>query len=139
MRIIGAGGGGGEETHTPREDPNTLQSMQEVTLIDAVSEGQIVGLATGDEKSIAFNETPLKINGAFSFKGIEWALTDGSADNGGAANNVATATEREVQVNTEVTQWIPKGDTSGADGSITRTINNNKISFGVILKISPIR
>ena len=49
------GGKSGGGYRAPVEAPNSLQSMQEVTIVEAVSEGPIVGLATGAARSIAFN------------------------------------------------------------------------------------
>jgi predicted phage tail protein len=48
-RIIGAGGGkGGGGGSAPSESPNTLQSSSIARIIDLISEGEIIGLYTGE-------------------------------------------------------------------------------------------
>ena len=49
----------GGSYRSPVEQPDTLQSTQIVTIVDAISEGPIEGLVDGD-KSIALNYTPLR-------------------------------------------------------------------------------
>src|SRR4051812_32624544 len=69
----GGGKGGGGAQHVATEDPNTLRSRALAKVIDLISEGEIVGLATGDEKSIYFNNVPLKNgDGSFNFSGVTW-------------------------------------------------------------------
>ena len=59
--IRGAGSGGkGGGGHTPVEADDSLQSVQFATVLDLLSEGEIQGLDTGDERSIYLNKTPIK-------------------------------------------------------------------------------
>ena len=59
--IRGAGSGGkGGGGHTPVEADDSLQSVQFATVLDLLSEGEIQGLDTGDERSIYLNKTPVK-------------------------------------------------------------------------------
>lgn len=68
MKIIrgeGKGGGGG----TPTEEDDTLQSVEYASVLDLLSEGEIQGLDTGDEKSIFLDGTPiLNENGVKNFE-----------------------------------------------------------------------
>ena len=59
----GKGGGGGGGT----EDPNTLRSTQLATVLDALSEGPIKGLANGAQ-SVFFDKVPLQnASGTYNF------------------------------------------------------------------------
>lgn len=72
--IIGnkGGKGGGSSYRQPVEDPNTLRSMQYVSIVDAVSEGPIVGVVDR-EKGIYLNETPLLTQGGtYTMRDVAW-------------------------------------------------------------------
>jgi predicted phage tail protein len=50
VEIIGSGGGkSGSSYRSPVEAPNTLQSSAEVTIVEALSTGPIVGLVNGEK------------------------------------------------------------------------------------------
>lgn len=116
------GGKSGGGYRAPVEAPNSLQSMQEVTIVEAVSEGPIVGLATGDARSIALNETPLMTEeGAYTYQNVSWAIRNGTADQD-AFDNIAGA-ESEISVGVEVTKDFPRASGSGS-GAVTRQITN---------------
>ena len=116
------GGKSGGGYRAPVEAPNSLQSMQEVTIVEAVSEGPIVGLATGDARSIALNETPLMTEeGAYTYQDVSWAIRPGTADQDAFAD--VSGVETEVTVGVEVTKNFPRASGSGS-GAITRQITN---------------
>ena len=116
------GGKSGGGYRAPVEAPNSLQSMQEVTIVEAVSEGPIVGLATGDARSIALNETPLMTEeGAYTYQNVSWAIRNGTADQD-AFDNI-TGVESETSVGVEVTKDFPRASGTGS-GAITRQITN---------------
>lgn len=110
----------------PVEAPNTLQSMQEVTIVEAISEGPIVGLYTGDEKSIALNKNPLKTpEGAFTYQNVSWDIRLGLPDQESFAD--VAGTESETGVGVEVTKYFPRASGSGS-GAVTRTITNPNVT-----------
>ena len=116
------GGKSGGDYRAPVEAPNSLQSMQEVTIVEAVSEGPIVGLVTGDARSIALNETPLMTDeGTYTYQNVSWAIRSGTADQD-AFDNIA-GVESETSVGVEVTKDFPRASGSGS-GAITRQITN---------------
>lgn len=83
LPIIGAKGGGkgagGGGTRSPVEAADTLRSRQFARIIDLVCEGEIEGLATGDEQSIYYDKTPLKNpDGTFNFSGATIATRPGT-------------------------------------------------------------
>ncbi len=74
MTITGAGGGGGKggggSSRTPKTAPDSLDSRQYANVIDLISEGEIEGLAEGNE-SIFLNNTPLQNpDGSFNFEDV---------------------------------------------------------------------
>lgn len=116
------GGKSGGGYRAPVEAPNSLQSMQEVTIVEAVSEGPIVGLATGDARSIAFNETPLMTDeGAYTYQNVSWAIRLGTSDQDAFAD--VSGVETETTVGVEVTKYFPRASGSGS-GAVTRQITN---------------
>lgn len=116
------GGKSGGGYRAPVEAPNSLQSMQEVTIVEAVSEGPIVGLATGDAKSIALNETPLMTDeGAYTYQNVSWAIRLGTADQDAFSD--VSGVETETSVGVEVTKYFPRASGSGS-GAVTRQITN---------------
>ncbi|MCR5335380.1 MAG: DUF1983 domain-containing protein [Synergistes sp.] len=106
----------------PVEAPNTLRSIQEVTIVEAISEGPIVGLYTGDEKSIALNDNPLKTaEGAYTYQNVSWDIRLGAPDQEAFAD--VAGTESETAVSAEVKKYNPLTPGSGS-GAVTRTITN---------------
>lgn len=96
--------------------------MQEVTIIEAVSEGPVVGLATGDARSIALNETPLMTEaGEYTYKNVSWAMRLGTADQAAFAD--VSGVETETSVGVEVTKYFPRASGSGS-GAVSRQITN---------------
>lgn len=113
--IEGAGGGGkggGGSQRTPQEAPNTLRSTSKARIIDALGEGEIVGLANG-LKSVYLDDTPLQDeNGAFNFQGVTVHTRTGEPDQPHIPGFPAVETANDVS--TEVTQGAP----------IVRTVGN---------------
>ena len=102
----GGGGGGGVES------PDSLRSNQIARYIDALGEGEIVGLVNG-KRSIYLNDTPLEnADGSQNFGGIElqwrWGAINQTAMDG------FTDVETETSVGVEVKKALP----------ITRTLAN---------------
>lgn len=58
LRLISGAGGGGKGARTPKEAADTLNSTQQVTVVDLLSEGEIQGLKDGGH-SIFLDNTPL--------------------------------------------------------------------------------
>ena len=76
MRISGAGSGGsGSKPHTPREAPNTLQSVVKGRILDLIAYGPIHGLVDG-LKSVYLENTPVEnADGTSNFEGIKLTST----------------------------------------------------------------
>jgi len=80
LRGSGGGGKGGGSPRQAVEDPDTLHSVQYAQVLDAVSEGEIVGLVAGHE-SIFYNETPLmNTNGTYNFDNVKTYSVMGTTD-----------------------------------------------------------
>ena len=113
--IEGAGGGGkggGGSQRTPQEAPNTLRSTSKARIIDALGEGEIVGLANGLQ-SVFLDDTPLQDDtGAFNFQGVTVHTRTGEPDQAHIPGFPAVETANDVS--TEVTQGAP----------IVRTVGN---------------
>ncbi|WP_339118581.1 phage tail protein [Halomonas sp. BMC6] len=113
--IEGAGGGGkggGGSQRTPQEAPNTLRSTSKARIIDALGEGEIVGLANGLQ-SVFLDDTPLQDeSGAFNFQGVTVHTRTGEPDQPHIPGFPAVETANDVS--TEVTQGAP----------IVRTVGN---------------
>lgn len=108
----GKGGGGGGGGRTPVEAPNTLRSRSTARVIDALSEGPIVGLADG-LRSVFFDDTPLlNPNGTANFSGVNVETRLGTPDQDHLSGYPAI--EAETGVGAEVTQNIP----------LTRSVTN---------------
>ncbi len=127
----GKGGRGGYRA--PVESPNTLQSIQYVTLTDVVSEGPIVGLYDND-KSIYLNETPLRTSGgSLTMQDVSWNIRLGTPDQ--TALPYDAGAETEVGVSAEVTNLYPKGegpDSGRFQFSVTNeTATRLRITMGV--------
>lgn len=73
----GGGGKGGGGGRVAVEAPDSLRSKQYATVIDAISEGEIVGLVDG-MKSIYLDETPLQAqDGTMNFKDVSYQESKG--------------------------------------------------------------
>lgn len=110
LMIVGAKGkgGGGSSYRAPVEEQDSLQAIQYVTLLDVISEGPIVGLVDND-KSIYFNETPLRTSGGtLTLNDVSWQINTGTPDQ--KELPYASGTERPTGLNVEVTHLYPKGE-----------------------------
>ncbi|MBI6849025.1 phage tail protein [Pseudomonas syringae] len=71
---------GGESQKSPTETPDSLISVAYAKVLDAISEGPILGLANGDQ-SIFLNRTPLaNPDGSLNFTGVTVGIRNGEAD-----------------------------------------------------------
>jgi len=114
-------GGGGGGYRAPVEAENTLQSTQWVTIVDAVSEGPIVGLID-DAQGIALNYTPLEtVDHVLTYRDVSYQVLTGLPDQDPLDG--IDGVEAEQNVNVEVTHDFPKGSGTGS-GSISRQITN---------------
>ena len=115
---MGSQKGGG--ARTPYEAPNTLNSAQNLRIIDAISEGEISGFAHGNDapfKSIYFDDTPVQnADGSFNFHGVMGYFQVGTPDQSYIPN--FDVSERTVSVSTNVKKNTP----------IIRTISDNTIN-----------
>ncbi|OWZ90341.1 hypothetical protein B9J07_27520, partial [Sinorhizobium sp. LM21] len=124
MRIRGAGGGGGKGGKGASNDANTMRSNARFRLIEAISEGPILGLVKGEE-SIYFDQTPLKnADGSYNFKGVTLSDHKGTADEGWFNGHSAVETPEQVEVQVKMSL-----------GPVQRTIvDENADAVRVILR-----
>lgn len=101
------GGGGGGKKGGGESDPNTLRSRARARMIEAISEGQIVGLVDENgnelgaegERAIFFDQTPIKnADGTYNFKNVLWQFHRGLADEGHFNGMDAVETPYQVEV-----------------------------------------
>lgn len=108
----GRGGGG----HTPFEAKESGRSKQLVKIVEAISEGEVYGLADG-MKSIYFDKTPVQNkDGSYNFKNVQ---VEGRV--GGQVQDLMAGfntSEKEVGVGTLVKKNLP----------LTRTVTDSKVS-----------
>ena len=114
-RIRGAGGGkGGGGGTAPSESPNTLQSKAVARVIDLISEGEIVGLYTGDGaegkdnplKAVYFDNIPvMDSSGTLNFEGVEMFERVGLPDQD--VISAFSEVESEITVNQQVEDASP--------------------------------
>ena len=108
----GRGGGG----HTPVEAKESGRSKQLVKIVEAISEGEVYGLADG-MKSIYFDKTPVQNkDGSYNFKNVQ---VEGRV--GGQVQDLMAGfntSEKEVGVGTLVKKNLP----------LTRTVTDSKVS-----------
>ncbi len=111
---MGKGGGGGG--HTPVEAKESGRSKQLVKIVEAISEGEVYGLADG-MKSIYFDKTPVQNkDGSYNFKNVQ---VEGRV--GGQVQDLMAGfntSEKEVGVGTLVKKNLP----------LTRTVTDAKVS-----------
>ena len=103
----GKGGGGGGGT----EDPNTLRSTQLATVLDALSEGPIKGLANGAQ-SVFFDKVPLQnASGTYNFNNASFGYTTGDIGSNQHASSAITGdlsnVEATIPVGVQVWQASP--------------------------------
>ena len=110
--VRGAGGGGGGGSSGGAEAPDSLRSNQIARYVDALCEGEILGLVNG-MKSVYINGTPLEnADGSQNFGGINLQWRNGTLTQ--TAMDGFSQTEIENYVGTEVKKAQP----------ITRALNN---------------
>ncbi|KAA0995428.1 DUF1983 domain-containing protein [Pseudomonas sp. ANT_J12] len=115
---FGAGGskGGSEKPHSPVESPDSLINTSYANILDAVSEGPIVGLVNGAQ-SIFYNETPLaNSDGSLNFTGVTWEQRTGEAEQEYIRGFPAVESETAVGVELKFSQ------------SWTQAISNSELS-----------
>lgn len=107
-----------QKTYVPTEDPNTLQSKAVARIIDVLCEGEIEGFYEATiEKSIYFDETPLKDNsGNWNFQGISTDFKIGLPDQDHIAG--FPSVESEINVSTQL---------KVSTGPITKTVSDTNI------------
>lgn len=145
---------------TPKEDPDTLRSAQTLNIVEIISEGEIVGLSTGDGRSIFLNETPvLDNNNKPNLSGVDYELKLGTADQSPLA--AFPSVESETKIGLEVRKDRPvapvtiineyvdrlrvtvgvmslfetnskKGDTRGSSVTLAIKINDDVVAQAVI-------
>lgn len=100
-RIFGAGGGGGgEDTHTAVEAPNTLRSVVKGRILDLIAFGPIKGLKDG-LKSVYLDGTPVENpDGSTNFSGIKLETRYGDPDQ--TYIEGFTSVENSIEIGTEV-------------------------------------
>jgi predicted phage tail protein len=80
LQQIGGAKGSSESQKSPTETPDSLISIAYAKVLDAISEGPIVGLAKGFQ-SIFLNNTPLaNADGSLNFTGVTVGTRTGEAD-----------------------------------------------------------
>lgn len=105
LKVTAGAGGGGGDSHTPVEDPDSLQSRAMVSIIDLLGEGQIGGLVNG-AKSIFFNGTALENDdGTRNFQGVSYDFRDGQQIQSPLPG--FPDTETPTTVNVKVTKNMP--------------------------------
>ena len=99
--IYGEKGKGGGSPRAAQEAPNTLQTTTIVRVLEVISEGEIVGLATNDGRSIYFDDTPVQnADQSFNFQNVFYDYRTGLASQP-IMNGFATV-ESEVVVGTTI-------------------------------------
>lgn len=110
LALRGSKGGGSAQPTAPIELSDTLRSKQVGQIVDALSEGEIVGLANGLQ-SIFFDETPLmNKDGTFNFRDVSTQVRVGTPNqepfNGTKGEEFELAVGIEVTKNTAITRTI---------------------------------
>lgn len=101
----GGGKSGSSSSSTPTEDPNNLVSKSTARIIDAISEGPIVGLVN-DWQSVFLDDTPVQnSDGSFNFQGITKDFRSGLPTQSYIAG--FSAAENEVSVGVQVKVNLP--------------------------------
>ncbi len=105
--IEGSGGGkAGGGAEPAQEAPNTLRSRATIRVLDVISEGEIVGLSTGDGQSIFIDGTPLQnADLTYNFENTTYDIRLGQASQNPMPGfpNI----ESEVTVSTQLTNAAP--------------------------------
>lgn len=106
---------GGGKQHTPREEPDNLKSVQELSVIDVIGEGPIQGPVNGLQ-SLLLNDTPVvDAQGGVNVHGVEAQWRSGEDHQSPLEGFDGSAAETLIQA--EVTH----------DKPITRTITSEVV------------
>ena len=101
--IRGSGGGGGGRA--PREDKDSLRSLQVAELVMLISEGEAKGLVNG-LKSVYLDGVPIETStGARNFEDVDFAYVPGTQGQPALAG--LTAVQTEIAVGVQVDQGAP--------------------------------
>ncbi|WP_052469427.1 TipJ family phage tail tip protein [Pseudomonas massiliensis] len=96
--MVVRGAKGSSSTHTPVESPDSLINTSYANILDALSEGPMVGLVNGAQ-SIYFDETPLAgSDGTLNFTGVTWEQRTGEHDQDYITGFPAVESEHSVGV-----------------------------------------
>lgn len=94
----GGGKGGGNKTRTPKEDPDSLQSVQFASVLDVISEGEIEGIEGGN-KGIFLDTTPVQDSrGSNNFTGFTVVTRNGTQAQSYIPNLAGSESEKAVSV-----------------------------------------
>ncbi|WP_447650983.1 TipJ family phage tail tip protein [Pseudomonas abietaniphila] len=98
------GSKGSESSHTPVESPDSLINTSYANILDAISEGPIVGLVNG-ARSIYLDETPIQgTDGSMNFTGVSWEQRFGEHDQDYITGFPSVETEHAVGVELKASQ-----------------------------------
>jgi predicted phage tail protein len=98
------GSKGSESSHTPVESPDSLINTSYANILDAISEGPIVGLVNG-ARSIYLDETPIQgTDGSMNFTGVTWEQRFGEHDQDYITGFPSVETEHAVGVELKASQ-----------------------------------
>ncbi|ANC42965.1 host specificity protein J [Pandoraea pnomenusa] len=108
--IVGYGGGGGKgggDSRTPTESPDSLHSIAYAKVLDAVSEGDVVGLVNGLQ-SVYLDGTPiLNPDGTANFQNVSVDVRTGTQDQAYIPGFPAVESEATVGVTlTSAVPWV---------------------------------
>ncbi|EAN8329772.1 host specificity protein J, partial [Salmonella enterica] len=101
---------GGSKGHTPHEEPDNLKSVQQLSIIDAISEGPIQGPVSGLQ-SILINNTPLvNADGSYNIHGVTVVYRTGENEQtpleGFEDSGAETLLDAEIKHDTPITRTI---------------------------------
>ena len=103
------GSKGSSSTHTPVESPDSLINTSYANILDAISEGPIVGLVNGAQ-SIYFDQTPLaNADGSLNFTGVTWEQRTGEAEQDYISGFPAVEAETSVGIELKASQAWTQG------------------------------
>jgi predicted phage tail protein len=98
------GSKGSESSHSPVESPDSLINTSYANILDAISEGPIVGLVNG-ARSIYLDETPIQgTDGSMNFTGVTWEQRFGEHDQDYITGFPSVETEHAVGVELKASQ-----------------------------------
>jgi len=106
-RHISGSKGGSESQKSPSETPDSLISIAYAKVLDAISEGPIVGLVNGSQ-SIYLDQTPLaNADGSLNYSGVTVGTRTGEADQEYLSGFPSVESETAVSVELKyATPWV---------------------------------